>query len=231
MATTTLSNAILDIYVAPKNLFDGLRSAKGWNWAALLLIIAISAVAIFAFYSGMSTEWIVEQQLLQVGDISPAEEQQFRAYFAESAGAIGWLGAIFNSLFILISIAILAGYFKLVGGGSDYGYGDWFGFAIWTQMPTVIYMLGFFALFMTASTPDLPLMLVNYASINQLLLGLSPQDALYTWAESVNLFFFWNIALATIGLNRWCGMSMGKAGVLAALPFVLVFGIWGVLAA
>jgi hypothetical protein len=231
MATSTLSGAMLDIFVAPKSLFDGLRSARGWNWAALILILAISSACIVSFYSGMSPEWVVEQQMLQVGDVSPSEEEQIRAYLTQSAGTVGWLGAIFNGLFILISLAILAGYFKLVSGSDEYGYGDWFGFAIWTQMPTVVYMLGFLVLYLTAGTPDLPLMLINYASLNQLLLGLSVQDALYTWAESLNLFYIWYIALAAIGLNRWTSMSITKATILSALPFVLVFGIWGVLAA
>lgn len=231
MATSTLSSAVLDIFVAPKSLFDGLQSAKGWSWAALAIILMISGACIVSFYSGMSTEWIVEQQLLQAGDISPAEKDQLRAYFTQSAGSIGWLGAIFNGLFMLIMLAVLAGYFKLVSGTDEYGYGDWFGFTVWTQMPTVVYMLGFLALYLTASTPDLPIMLLNYASANQLFLGLSAQDALYTWAESLNLFYLWYIALAAIGLNRWCDMNMTKATVLSALPFVLIFTLWGVLAA
>lgn len=231
MATTTLSNAVLDIYLAPKALFDGLRTAKGWNWAALALIVCISFATIVAFYSGMSPDWIIEQQMLQVGDVSPSEEEQIRAYLTQSVGTVGWLGGIFNTLFIFITLVILAGYFKMVSGSDEYSYGNWFGFTIWTQMPTVVYMLGFLALLLTASTPDLPLMLLNYASINQLLLDLAPSHSLYMWAESINLFYVWNIVLASIGLNRWTGMTMTKATVLSALPFVLVFGIWGAMAA
>lgn len=231
MATATVGNALLDIYLAPKALFNGLKSAKGWSLFAFALILITGFGTTMYFYSGMSTEWIVEQQLLQAGDISPSEEEQFRAIFNESAGSVGILGGIFQSLFLVLFVSLMAGYYRLVCNQyEDYTYGDWFSFFTWTQMPNIVMLLGFAALVLTASTPDLPLMLINYASINQLILGLSPSDALYTWAESINLFYLWSITLSVIGLKAWCQMSSVKAVLISTMPYFLVFGIWGVLA-
>ncbi len=226
MTTMKLSNALLDVYVAPASLFDAIKQGTR-PLIPLLLMLAISFVGVVYFYSNMSTEWIVEQQMLQAGDMSPAEEERIRAYFAESAGYIGWIGAVTQLVATLIITAVFALYFRIVGHkAEDFTYGNWFGFTVWTQMPTVILMLGFFAILFTASTPDLPIMTLGYASLNQLALGLSPGDAFYNWAEALNLFFLWSIVLSAVGLQRWVGMNMAKAAFFAALPYLLVFGIW-----
>ncbi len=37
---------------------------------------------------------------------------------------------------------------------------------------------------------------------------------------------FWSIFLAGLGISRWTGSSLVKGLVIAALPFLLIFGIW-----
>lgn len=231
MSTTSLHNAMLDVYVAPSSLFESLKQSKGPTLIPLLIIIAVSFGAIMYFYSGMSTEWIVEQQMLQVPDASPAEEEQMRAYLTQSAGGVAWIGGIFNTIATLLIVALLAGYFRLVGGSNEeLTYSEWFKFSVWTQMPTIVYMIGFMALVLSASTADLPLMLINYASVNQLFLDLPVGHQFYTFAESLNLFFIWNVVLSTIGLKHWANMSTIKAVIFSSLPYVVIFSIWAALA-
>ena len=43
------------------------------------------------------------------------------------------------------------------------------------------------------------------------------------------LFMLWQIAVMAIGLKQWCNFSMVKATFFAALPTVLIFGIWALL--
>ena len=89
--------------------------------------------------------------------------------------------------------------------------------------------IGLILLVLFADTPNLPLATANYASLNQLVLQLPIGAPFYTWAEAFNLFMFWQIAVMAIGLKQWCNFSMVKATLFAALPTVLIFGIWALL--
>lgn len=233
MSSTASPMTLLDIYVAPKSLFSQFKAAKVYSYVAFVLMLALTAGSMFVFYDGMSPQWIVDQQMLNMSteQMSPSEIDATKDIMAQTAGSIGIITAVSVIIMMTIITAIYAGYFTLAAklGGENrepMAYGDWFSFSIWAQMPTVIGTLGFILLFMTAGTADLPISLPNYASLNQLLLGVEPGQALYTWAEAVNLFSLWTIAIAAIGLKKLCNISMGKAVMLSALPWVTIFGIW-----
>lgn len=229
------SMAIFDIFVAPSNVFNQLKENKKWAWLGLLLIIAISGVASVLFFSGMSPEWIVEQQLAQSGDLSAQEAEQAKDAMMQMAQYTGVLGAVFGGIFIIIMTSVFAGYNMLIGKSSgvtkpDFKYGDWFSFTLWTSMPAIVNTIGFMVLFLTASTSELPLSMANYASVNQLFFNYLPSDALYTWAESLNLFSLWSIFLTAVGFQRCCSMSLTNSVIAAVLPYFVIFGSWFALA-
>ena len=227
MSSITASSAIIDVYAAPKSLFSGLKTSKGVTWIALLLLLVITAGSIMGFYSGMSEQWIVDQQVMQMSFESQAEQVEVEKYLLENAQHTGTIGAIFTVVFQLILLAILALYFKIVGMKDEQAtYGDWFAFSVWTQMPMLINLLGFCALFITAGGGDLSINLPNYASVNQLLLNLPVQHSWFQFSEALNLFYLWNILLGAKGLMQWCQMSAVKATLLSALPYAAVFALW-----
>lgn len=98
------------------------------------------------------------------------------------------------------------------------------------MMPMVISSLGIIALVFTATTNELSVRLFSYASINQLLLGLELGHPFYTMMESLNIFSIWGIALAAIGLKCWTNFSLNKAILFAALPSVVIYVIWTIIA-
>jgi len=232
MTTMTSSPmALLDIYVAPSNVFKQLKENKKWAWLGLLLMVAISGIASMLFFNGMSPEWIVEQQLAHAGDMSAQEAEQAKDAMIQFAQYTGVMGAVMGAIFILIMSGVIAGYNMLIGNAlaetkPDFKYGDWFSFTLWSSMPAVINTLGFMILFLTATTAELPLDMPNYASLNQLVLNYLPGDALYTWAESLNLFSLWSIFLTMVGFQYCCNMSLLKSVMAAALPYVVIFGVW-----
>ncbi|MDP2560497.1 YIP1 family protein [Psychrobium sp. 1_MG-2023] len=231
----TTPMTLLDVFVAPKTVFEQLQSAKKWSWLALVLLISVTSASLLAFFSNMTPEWIVEQQLMQMGDVSASERAAATEALELTAEYTGVIGAVFTVIAQVIMISILAGFYLAIGKfaakqSPQYSYGDWFSFAIWTQMPALINMIGFTILFTTAAVSDLPLTLTNYASLNQLVLNLAPTEALYTWAESINIFSVWSIIIAMIGLQHCCKMTTVKAFTFATLPYITVFGSWFILA-
>lgn len=230
MNSTVASANFIDVFAAPGDFFAGLLKGQRKTLLALLALILISSGGIYLFHSGMDPEWIVDQQLLHVELEAPSDEKEIRAFLMETAPYAGALGAIFNGIFLVIMVSILAGYYRFVGSNNEQlTYGDWFSFAVWTQMPFLVYIVGLMVMLFTAGGGDIPLTLVNYSAINQLFLHLPIGHAFYDVAEAVNLFYLWSIYLAAVGLKRWADLSTAKAWLLSALPYVLVFGLWALL--
>ncbi len=226
MTTSSIRASLLDIYIAPSQAYARLRGS-GSNGLLLVAQLLLTALAFYLFYQGMSAEWLVEQQLLHTGDLTPAELEQARAVMAQTAPYSSIIATISAPIMLLLINAILAGYLNLITKMSgDFSYQDWFGFSVWSQMPMQLHTLGVILLVLFSDTPNLPLAIVNYASLNQLILQLPIGAPFYNWAESFNLFMFWQIAVMAIGLRQWCHFSMVKATMLAALPTVVIFGIW-----
>lgn len=232
MSNTASPMALVDVFVAPKSLFEQHQAAKKWSWLALVLILAVTFFSAQAFYGNMSTDWLVEQQMMTIGpDASPAERQGAEDFINATAGNFGTVTGGMGAVMLLIFSALFAGYYMLahkVTGHSEkpLSFGDWFSVTVWSQMPLLINSIGFIVLFATASTSDLPLSLANYASLNQLVTDYAPGDALYTWAESLNLFSLWSIALVATAMQRLSNMSIAKSYIVAALPNLAIFGIW-----
>jgi len=229
MTTTTFSTTLADIFTAPSQAYRNIRGSGG-NPLLLLGQLLLAALAFYLFYQGMSAEWLVEQQLLHAGELTPAELETTRAVMAQTAPYTAIIAAVSGPLMLLLMTAILAGYLHLISKISgDFRYQDWFGFSVWSQMPMQLNTIGLILLVLFSETPNMPLATANYASLNQLLLQLPIGAPFYTWAETLNLFMFWQIAITAIGLKQWCNFGNGKATLLAALPTLLVFGIWALL--
>jgi hypothetical protein len=77
--------------------------------------------------------------------------------------------------------------------------------------------------------PNMPLDLANYASVNALALGLAPGERGYSLASGLNLFYLWSIGLVAVAARQWSGLDWGRALLLGALPYLLVFGVWAAL--
>jgi len=101
---------------------------------------------------------------------------------------------------------------------------------VWSQLPTVLNILGLALLVLLADSPDQPLMLVNYASLNQLVLDLPVGHALYTWAESINVFLVWQLWILFAGLQSAADFTAKRAAIVTGTPVLLIFGLWALFA-
>jgi hypothetical protein len=166
-------------------------------------------------------------------DATIAEQKMIRQSMEQTIDMQVWF-AIFGGIIGLAVInALMAGYYLFVSKQdpeANYGYGAWYGFGIWTMMPMIISSLGLLILVLTASTDQISQSLFNYASINQLLIGLEIGHPFYTLLESLNIFSIWGIFIAAIGLKCWTNFTFNKALLFAALPSIVIYGIWTVIA-
>lgn len=228
----TLAHALLDAFLSPKAAFTALRTRPGWGWPAFALIAIGYVGAMYAFFAPMSPDWLVEQQMLHVGELPPGDNAAVLAHLREHAGRFAVLASVMSVLWLALLMPLLALFYFLgnrIGVGERFSFGAWIRFATWTQLPILVYAFGLLVIALTASQPDQPLALANYASMNRLLFGLSPGHPHHGWSDQLNLFYLWSIVLATIGIRAWTQVGLARALVIAASPFALVFGLWALL--
>ncbi len=234
MKSSNVMTALVDIFISPSKAFNGLKEAKGWSFVAFILLAGILAASMFAFYNKADPQFLIDQQVATASvDATIAEQKMIRQSMEQTIDMQVWF-AIFGGIIGLAVInALMAGYYLFVSKQdpeANYGYGAWYGFGVWTMMPMIISSLGLLILVLTASTDQISQTLFNYASINQLLIGLEIGHPFYTLLESLNIFSIWGIFIAAIGLKSWTNFTFNKALLFAALPSIVIYGIWTVIA-
>ena len=232
-ATTTpgFISQILNTLLNPAAAMAAVPQQSGRHFWLLALQLLLTTAIIYWFYAGMSPAWLVDQQMLHAGELTPAETEQIRAAMAEMAGATPLIGAVSVAVGSLAFTAITAGYLLLTGKlQKALNYGQWFALVVWSQLPALLNILGLALLVLLADSPDQPLMLVNYASLNQLVLDLPVGHALYTWAESINVFLIWQLWIVFAGLQSAAGFTAKRAAIVTGTPVLLIFGLWALLA-
>ena len=232
-ATTTpgFISQILNTLLNPAAAMAAVPQQSGRHFWLLAIQLLLTTAIIYWFYAGMSPAWLVDQQMLHAGELTPAETEQIRAAMAEMAGATPLIGAVSVAVGSLAFTAITAGYLLLTGKlQKALNYGQWFALVVWSQLPTLLNILGLALLVLLADSPDQPLMLVNYASLNQLVLDLPVGHALYTWAESINVFLIWQLWIVFAGLQSAAGFTAKRAAIVTGTPVLLIFGLWALLA-
>lgn len=234
MKSSNVMTALVDIFISPNKAFNGLKEAKGWSFVAFILLAGILAASMFAFYNKADPQFLIDQQVAVASvDATIAEQKMIRQSMEQTIDLQVWFAMIGGIIGLAVINALMAGYYLFVSKQdpeANYGYGAWYGFGVWTMMPMIISSLGLLILVLTASTDQISQSLFNYASINQLLIGLEIGHPFYTLLESLNIFSIWGIFIAAIGLKSWTNFTFNKALLFAALPSIVIYGIWTVIA-
>jgi hypothetical protein len=233
MKSANAFNAILDIYVSPSKTFNGLSDAKGWSWIAFACVIVATMLSIFVYYTAVDMQFVVDEQVAIASvDESKSATEAIRSSIEETAPYLVWINMAGTFVTILIINAVMATYYMLTSKldpESNQSFGEWYGFSFWTMMPAVIASSGSIALILTAGTDQIPISVLNFSSLNQLIFGLELEHPFYGLLEGLTLFSLWNIVLAMIGLKCWTNFSTGKTLLFAMLPSILLFGTWAII--
>lgn len=228
----SFGKTFIEIFVSPKQAFDAVRQHFNWSWLILAIQIFTFAGVLYGFYQGLTPEWLVEQQILHAGDLTPAEQEQSKAMLGQMATAMPLVAPLLGAITLVIIMALNAFYLHIVGkmAGHNEGYGRWFSLTVWSQMPLIPNMVGFALLIVLSNTADIPLSAINYASFNQLIFNQEIGTPYFNLLENISVFTFWQIALTAVGIQQWTTQSFGKACAIAAAPYAVVYGIWALVA-
>ena len=225
-------NAMVDIVAAPGKALDEIKLHTSWLWWPLLISMLLSSGLMAYYYSWVDFPWLVEETIRQV----PAEDRAESADLIRNYMSVGistWTTVVAIVIMSLIIYTIQATYLHLVSKlttDTEIGFGKWFSFSVWTAFVGVFGTLAALVVILMADSNQLAGEKLQVLSLNSLLVHASAGDPLFTWANSLSLINFWTFFLMSIGYARWTGTGIVKSTIIAVLPWVLIFGVWGLMA-
>lgn len=221
-------NAMTDIIASPGKALAEVKQHTSWLWWPLLISILLAMGVFGYYYSWVDFPWLVEETIRAVPAETRAESAEPIRQFMKP-GQTMWITLIMIVVMTFVIYTIQALYFHLVNKmtlGAEIGFKQWFSFSVWVSFVGIFGSLAAMAVILMADSNQLASTSLQPLSINALLVHAAPGTPWHTWANSLSLLSFWTIFLAAIGFGRWTGASTVKSWVIAALPWVLIFGIW-----
>jgi hypothetical protein len=228
--TSTIGSRLVDIFVSPGEVFDGLRNApkSTGNWLVpLILAIVVSIVTIFVVFSQPT----IQQQMIDVQHNQMAKQVQTGKMTQEQMtqaesmipkpgsliwNIIGIFGAIIVTIIIILLIALvlwLIGKFVLK---APLKYGAMLEITGLSYMVmvlgSIISILTILALDSLYATPSLAIMIKEY----------NVENGIHKLLSQMNIFSIWFVALLGIGLAKICNVATMK-GMIWTFGIFVVF--------
>jgi hypothetical protein len=225
-------NAMVDIVAAPGKALGEIKLHTSWLWWPLLISMLLASGLMIYYFSWVDFPWLIEETIRQI----PAEDRAEAADVIRNFMSVGtstWTTVVAIVAMSLIIYTIQATYLHLANkltAGAEIGFGKWFSFSVWTAFVGVFGALAAFVVILMADSNQLAAEKLQVLSLNSLLIHASAGDPLFTWASTLTLINFWTLFLMSIGYARWTGAEIVKSTIIVVLPWVLIFGVWALMA-
>jgi len=221
-------NAMVDIIASPGKALDEIKQHTAWMWWPLLVSMLLASGLMIYYFGWVDFGWLVDETIRQVPPENRAESADAIRSFM-SPGTSTWTTVVAIVIMSLIIYLISATYLHLankLGTGADIGFGQWFSLSVWSSFVGIFAALASLVMIMMADSNQLSTQDLQVTSMNALFIHAAPGEPWFTWASTLNLINIWTIFLTGTGIKRWTGASTLKSMIIAALPWVLIFGIW-----
>jgi hypothetical protein len=225
----TVSNpfqACNDIFFKPNGVFKAVGENNNWSWMPFFMVMGVTLVLQYLYVNFVDIEWFANLNIAAQGDMSPAEEDQMRAFFTRTS--LMWSQMVGAFFVLTIVNAIYALYLNLATRSDDshvFGFTDWYGFSWWVAMPYVVTGLIGVALLLFASDHQISPATLAPTSLS-FMLSIPMDSQWYAFAQAIRLELFWGIYLAMVGIAQWTSFSRQKAAIVAAAPYLVIYSIW-----
>ena len=229
-----IGNALVDIIAAPSKALDEVRERVSWLWVPLGIVMVLTIASMVTYYAWVDLEWMVDQAVadaLQAG-ADPAAEAGIRSFM--QSGTLTVVTVVSVLVMTLLIYTIQSIYLHLVNkitGNPELRFSQWFALSAWTAFPMVFLPLSTFGLLAVTPNRQLAQHELTPLSLQSLLINADSGSPWAAWGSSITVISFWTIGLLALGIMRWTGASALKAIIIAALPSVLIFGVWALVIA
>jgi len=192
----------------------------------MILQISLPLMMLYAYYQRVDILWLQDQITASMD----AHQQEVASRYMTRGFMITSAALVLATLVPVIS-ALLALYFFLVAKAqsAEETYGRWYMLVSWAAVPTLLLVpVGLAVIFLSSDGRLLPDE-INPTTLNQLLVHADGSNPWRSLLEGVNPFLFWPIALMAIGFSVWTRIPIGRATLITAAPYTIVFGVWALL--
>lgn len=216
---------LLSFFTEPTKAYAAIEE-RGRAWFPLGLLILTHVLFMAWYFQGVDFDWLRDYIVSNNPDLNAPEQRKAAESFM-TRSTMTWTSIAGIVVGTPIMAAITGLYFLLVGKAFklEHRYGQWFAFAAWSSVPTLLVLPVKAMQFLLATNGQIAPEALNLLSLNELLLHLEPGHAWKTFADSIDVSMLWAVALSAIGLKAWSKRGLAACGVAAVLPYALVFGI------
>jgi hypothetical protein len=217
---------LIDILTSPSAAFARLKEEPTVLLPLLLILLSTASIQ-FGYVYLTDPGFLVDELVEQAMTANPnAPEGQLRQVYENLNPAVmAGAGAASTMIIVLLVLSINAVYLNVVSKFSfiQLGWKSWMSMLCWTGIPTVFTALASWAAILT-SNGQLPLQDVNPLNLASLL----QLDVQGGPLPQLSVLQFWSMALVVMGYQQWTGKSMLASALITLTPYVLLYGIWGV---
>ncbi len=212
------------VIIEPSPTFARLKE-KPNGWVPVLVSILLSAILMYWWIATEDFTWLREHMIAAHPQMKPEEQEAMARFLTPPKMMMTSIGGVVVGTLGLL--AITAAYFLIAARmiGSEIGYGKWFAFVAWTSVPRLL-VVPLMALQVATSHGQLAMEDMNMVSLNFLIFHLPLSHPWASFMNSLDLATFWTVALATVGMKAWTGRPTGTCLTIAAIPYLVVYGLW-----
>ncbi len=221
--------ACIDTLVSPTTAFTTIKEKKGWSWLPFILVISATFLMLLYFFQSVDFKWMIEQMADGMAAKGQSDDEIKAFQDNMSHNIMQWSSIIAATVGITVINLFVALYYYLatkISAKNDFKFTDWYGFTWWVALPTVVSALLSALVVFFADNGHVSLQDIQPTSLNSLFFNIAPSSHWFNFLESINLFNFWTIAVATIGLKVWLKVDTKKALFISAAPFIVIYGCW-----
>lgn len=221
---------LVDILVAPTAAFARIKAHPSVLFPLLLLTIAVASIQPGYIYL-TDFNFLIDQMVEQALQNNPnARESEIRAGLESLSPALLAISGTVGVLVVVPLIsALYAWYLGFIAkfGPQEYSFRHWFSLVCWTGMPTLFVALAAWVVILGSANGQVPQAALQPLSLDALLALQGSNTVL----QNISLPQLWSLVLAALGYRYFTGKSLTHAFIVTWTPYVLIFGIWGLVSA
>ena len=221
------------IATSPSAAFTELRDRPKFLFP-LLAIVLLSVGLQFWYFSSVDIEWLKDHLMSGNAAIQKLPEaDRARVMGAMSRNTLLWSSVLGSLITIPAMFAIQALYYLLAGKVTNLqkSFVQWFAIVCWSSLPIVLgAIVGAIMLAMHGSNAQMSPSELQPLSLNELFFHRLPSQPGYAFFLSLSVITLLTWGLRVIGVRAWSDRSWVFSTIFALLPFMLLYGVWALIA-
>lgn len=227
--STSATSGLVDIITNPSKALIAADTEPKRMWLPFVLAMLIPIILSVYYFSIVDMDWMFQQ----VQAASAAQGQEVPEEAREFMTSTIFMGsAVVGTIVMVAAMTALSAFYLLMvakfTSEDTRSFGKWFSLSAWSSVPNTLAALLMIIYFAAMGNNQMGLEDVSFFSANSLLTHYPSGTPQAGYFGAITPFLFWSVWLVAMGLKLWTDRTMGKSLFIAALPYALVYGIWGV---